>query len=154
MTPSNAVRNVPDGTVYAARTARWTSAVGGIPMVIAVGAEAALPAVVVPLENPFAALCSPAEAAPLVAALEHAARSPAVARSPKPVATWRVRIDHLPWRLVSEVRRDGVVAGSRPPLYPGRVLVIRTRLPFLETLGDVSGVSSGLRRSRSRVALN
>ncbi len=31
------------------------------------------------------------------------------------------------------------VRGRR--LYPRRVLVIRTRLPFLETLGDVSGVS-------------
>src|SRR5580692_1255829 len=109
MTPSNEVRNAPDGTVYAARTDRWTSAVGGSPMVIVAGADAALPSVVVPLAEP----CSAAEAAELVVALEHAASRPAVARSPKPVATWRLRIDYLPCRLVSEVRRHGAIAGSR-----------------------------------------
>src|ERR1700722_1147903 len=121
MTPSNEVRNGPDGTVYAARTVRWTSAAGGIPMVIAAGAEAVLPSVVVPLESPFAAPCSEAGAAALEAALEHAASNHAVARSPKPVATWRLRINDLPCRLVSEVRRDGAIAGSRTPWQRRRI---------------------------------
>ena len=56
-------------------------------MVIPVGAGAALPIVVVPLDDPSALPCSAAGAAALVAALEQAASSPAVARSPKPVAT-------------------------------------------------------------------
>src|ERR1700692_4088224 len=109
MTPSNEVRNAPDGTVYAARTDRWTSAVGGSPMVIVAGAEGALRYGGVAVAD----TCSAAEAAELVVALEHAASRPAVARSPKPVATWRLRIDDLPCRLVSEVRRRGAIAGSR-----------------------------------------
>src|SRR6202040_1564317 len=46
MTPSNEVRKVPDGTVYAARTERCTSADGGTPTMIPLDTGPALPAVV------------------------------------------------------------------------------------------------------------
>src|ERR1035438_5535480 len=151
MTPSNEGRNVPDGTVYAARTERWTSAVGGFPMVIPVGAGAALPTVVEPYDDPAVLPCSAAAgaAALVVAALEQAASTPAVAKSPKPVATWRVRIDDLPCRLVSEVRRNAAVAGSRMPESRSRVRLGSPSHPFRARPAAVSTARIGYQNAPS-----
>src|ERR1700722_2334662 len=93
MTPSNEARNVPDGTVYAARTDRCRSAVGGVPRVMSVDFGVAAPAWAM---SAGAATGASTAAEPSATVLVEPPAHPATAKAAtsivKPANAWRVCI--------------------------------------------------------------